>query len=471
MIPILLTALLFGRVPDSIRIQLQEILRFGNRDSALSIAKRVLQEDNNPKDWQEMARILWSRGAREESYKLLSIGRKKLGNKHLFGRDFYLLYYRKRDYEKALMELVNILREEKRFDWVKREALRLKRYLGAEKSKRILEKLSKEKPTEPKIYYLLSDLYLQERDFKKAANYLHKAGEEKGLIPLAREALSAGENDIATEILDMVDKGDRNAEWFFLKGRVLCEKKEYRKAQQALLKASERGHRKAKEILLNVLLTKLRNPQEVLRLTQLDSINIFRVKALLSLGKEEEAMRLATLGQKKSPEFAFELAYLKILGSDLVGADSAFKAFIMHFPSSDMVNDALFYMEIVNLLSGPGGVDVIKIEKALAMNRPKEAEEKARAFLREYQAGPLSDYTRLLLAKALVQQGKDGEALGVLKGLKEGTEGFIVAKGLFEAYKLARDSIGDPEEAQDILETLILRFPDSPYADVARSLM
>jgi len=460
-----------GNIPDSIYAKIQREINLREKDKALKIVRDYLEADTNSEDWLQLARFLRARGIREDSYTLLEEGRKKFKNPRLFSREFYSLYYRKRQYEDALKELVNILREEGNLNWIRREARRLERYLGRKNSIEILNSLSREKPEEPRINYLLADIYLRDGDFKKAAHYLKKAGETRGLVALSEEALLAGEPQIALDILNKIKGSDRNSHWYYLEGKAKVELNDYENATVSLEKALKMGEKSARDILFDILLTKLKDPEKILELTEKDTLNTYRLKAYLALGMFEKAKKLASLGATRNEDMAFFRAYLEMLTGDLTRADSLFKVFIARFPSSKKVNDALFYLELSSLLSNPQGEEVLDIERALLMQKEDVVEKRARDFLRKNQDTPLALYVKLLLADALVRQSRVGEAFGVLQSMKEGKEDFIVARGLLRAYFLARDSIGDIEEAQNILKTLILKFPDSPYADVARSFM
>lgn len=138
------------------------------------------------------------------------------------------------------------------------------------------------------------------------------------------------------------------------------------------------------------------------------------------------------------------------------------------FPQSLLANDAL---ELgVLTLSGDRGLELAKAMFDLDAGAVEASRKRAQELTRGNDAVAREAF--FLLSQILCQEGKYREALTVLDSLiARFPKGERAARALLEQAEIYRDSLRDESRFRATVERIVLEFPGSPYAPLARNLL
>ncbi len=137
-------------------------------------------------------------------------------------------------------------------------------------------------------------------------------------------------------------------------------------------------------------------------------------------------------------------------------------------PTSPLANEALEMAVLAR--TAKAGERIAHVMMLIETGALADAEAECRALIPIREASGEAGY--FLLATVLRLRGKPAEAIGVLDTLLAdyGTSARR-PRAMYRQALIARDDLGDDGTYRAKLQALILEFPDSPYAAVARGLM
>ena len=453
---------------DSLLIRARRLIRSGDTAGAIGVIEQFVEKKSDPEAYRKAAIFLRSSGLKEEAYALLERGRKKLGMDYLFAREFYIRALEKRDYEVAIREAMNRLIEGEDPGRVKREVLMVSRYLGKEKAIELVRKWMKRHRKITRAHLVLAELYLSAGKIEKAAREFELAGEVHANIALAREALQMGEPSVALSILQGFDEKERDAMWEFLMGRCLSELGEYEKAVEHLRKAEEGGVKGARDLIMDVYLERLNRPDLVLKATSSRGFDPVRIKALIKMGKSEEALKECSECDT-TQEGLYYCGLASLIRGDFTLADSFFNMLLRRYIAGERVNDVFYFKEI--LMSGSEG-EARKYFEALGYLLSGDAEKAARIARDRYgSSGALKPYFGYLWGKVMEKEGKWGDAFSLYREIYRKSPGYIAGECALRAYDIASERLNDPALAKEVLREFILKYPDSSFSEYFRTLL
>lgn len=137
-------------------------------------------------------------------------------------------------------------------------------------------------------------------------------------------------------------------------------------------------------------------------------------------------------------------------------------------PASPLVNDGLELALVADTADRAKGL--IRAMRALDAGNYDNAADQARRLL----AGEdmTAEMAHLLGAEALSRSGRPDGALALLADYRARfTQGKLRPRVMLQEAIIARDGLRDTDRYRDALDALILAFPESPYAPVARGLL
>ncbi len=193
----------------------------------------------------------------------------------------------------------------------------------------------------------------------------------------------------------------------------------------------------------------------------LDELYYNQAKPYLKEGKIKEAIKeIASLPRETEKKFYY-LAKFFFLAEEF---DSALKytfELARRFPKSDLRNS----LYELNLLATT--VEDIKPLIRAYLHIESGENKKAEEVLKKIDM----PYAKVLLAQIYFAEKKTELAIKLLEEtIYKDTTGFFASKALLDLAKIYQ-AINDEQRAMVILEELITRYPSSPFAPIARSLL
>jgi tetratricopeptide (TPR) repeat protein len=395
----------------------------------------------------------------------------------LFARDLYLKALNEKNYPEAVREALNGLLEGESLSWVSREVTRLRRFLGADRCIELVQDWVREHPGTKGANVVLGQLYLDEERLEEASMALRKAEDEQGLLRLADRLSYEGLYELGLDVLNGLPEAQRNELYHQVLGRTLRGLGRYEEAVLAFRRVYEMGGKfggEALHELVGCYLENLNDPRAVLELTPIggDDLTGYRAQALFLLGETDSALALFEAGGERTrTEHRFFQGKLLFLLGRAVEADSVLKEFIKGAPDARDVTEALFYLEVITSLGTTDGFsNYVELERNLALKRFDDVISHAREHVAQEPDTLLRALEKFTMARALACGDRAGEAIEFFREVGRESPTYVGARSLFEAFRAA-ESVGNPDLGKDILRELILEFPDSPYAKVARSYL
>jgi tetratricopeptide (TPR) repeat protein len=423
--------------------------------------------------YARLGRIYRSKGLPREALELWRRGRTALGKDHLFAREFYLKALNERDYLEAIREALNGLLDGETLSWVTREMTRVARFLGEDRTENEIQGWVRAHPEVREGHVVLGQFYLDRGNLELASRELRAAQDEAGLMALAGRLSVEGMYELCLDVLESIPEGERSGAYHGILGRTLRGLGRFEDAASALKRAYESGEEAVDE-LVSCYLEDLRDPEAVLALEPRHGVDLrgHWARALFHLGEPDSALTLLEgAGENIRGEDRFLQGELLFYSGRAEASDSVLKAFINDAPDAPQVTQALFYLEIItSLKEEPGFGTYVALERDLALGRHSEVLDAAREAALAETDSTLRSLDRFVMGRALLRTDRVGEAIGLFREIGAESPDYVGARSLFEAYRAA-EALGDMELGEEILRDLILGFPDSPYAQVARSYL
>ncbi len=190
--------------------------------------------------------------------------------------------------------------------------------------------------------------------------------------------------------------------------------------------------------------------------------------AQVALGQLDQAR--VTLGRLKSPteRVLFLLARVLFYRQEFDSARYYVAELAQRFPQSFLVNDGLDLVLLTH-----GGEQAQELAQAM-LESETGADEAAARRCQELAKGNdiVAEQACFLLARIARKQGKSKDALAILDGFIERFEQSPrQARARLEQAEIFSRDLKDENRYRQTLEELIVDFPGSPYAPVARSLL
>lgn len=430
---------------------IEKALKEGNISKADSIAHRIVKETDNPYILRRIYFLYRRYGFEDEGLDLLKEGRAHFKDETLFAQEFYIYYARHRDYENAFYELLNLAGGGS--IWAERELTRYINFLGTRKVEKIVKRWGKK--TGKPIDEILAKVYIDRGLIDKAIKVL-KGERDSLLMELSKEALIKGKPDVALEALKKIkiESGERE----FLIASAYKIKGKYKDALNHYMKADSLGY-PAKDSIASILINELGKPEDALTLTDISSH--FRLDALIKLGRFEEA-DTSVCGFFQDPETIYRCILVKEILGKREELDSLSKIFLKKYPKSDYVNDVLFILYEMNEMMNRWDV-FVEVKKAYLMGEYGKVEKLVKKH-------PEDAHLLIYLGLALEREGRANESYSIFKKVGEKKE-LRGAYALYKASLVALNELGDKKLAEETLKELILKFPETPYAEVAREML
>ena len=465
----ILIALLFLAPPDTLIQKIRELIKNNNIEKAETLTHQYLQENKNKEAYLLISRLFKNFGYREKGLSILKEGRRVLKDESLFAHEFYIDAISKRDFKTGLKEALNLLAQGKNISWVEREIIRIKKFLGLDATVKEIKRWQKKHKKVEGVKEILASLYISEDRLKDAVEIIGKKGDSKSLEKLALMALKENKPDIALDALNKIKEKERGSSWFFLFGKTMELVGNLEEAVRYYEIAWKSGYEDAKTPLFEILLVPLNDPERVLSLVKIP--DEWYIRALLKLGKFDEAESLC-MYISENEEIAYLCAELTLLQGNILAADSLFREMLVKYGRGNRVNDALLWLYLINNYGGETDfLFLLKMERFYIQGKYTEVEDKIKKILKSKGGSPLIPYFVYLLASTLEKERKYDEAFSLLIEAGNTGENFIGAKSYLKAHQIAKNELKNEELSRDILRKLLLQYPDSPYADVARTYL
>jgi tetratricopeptide (TPR) repeat protein len=192
-------------------------------------------------------------------------------------------------------------------------------------------------------------------------------------------------------------------------------------------------------------------------------------RALIQAGSITEARKLLMARDNPTDEEVYWLAKLYFLGQDYDSTQIWVDELFQLHPHSQFLNDALL-LELFIASSKGEGLDEI----SQAMLRYEEgARQLARDGLKDIiaQGGGLADDAYLLMAQFYEAEGEVELARAALEELRsQFPESFLIPQAMLDEALLYH-ALGKDKSFKRLLEELILKYPVTPQAFIARGYL
>ncbi len=364
-----------------------------------------------------------------------------------FGRQHYMEALQRRDFQEALQWLLVTARQSRNLRWALREIRRLAPFVSLEDARKTVKALG----NPPQGLALLSRLALVKGYRQEAYRLALQARDPQTLLLLAREALAEAEVGEALRLLEALPEEQRTPEAWLLLARTYRQLGELERAREAYLRALPEGRREFLEFLLHS-----GHAREVPRLADRTTQDL-AAWAWVLLGDTTRAESLARqIPGARGEALQIQLAVLR---GNLARADTLIRRFALHYPDDPWTAEALTLLDL--LQTDPHLLPAL--QRYLASRFPAGA-----GTPDTLTRNPAA---RFLAALAAERQGRLDRALGLYQEIAASDTSAWAALALYRAGRLFLQSLGDTLKARDLWVQLIQRYPQSPYAAMARSAL
>ncbi len=365
-----------------------------------------------------------------------------------FGRQHYFEALQRRDFPEALRWLFEVARQTGDLRWPLRELARLAPFVDLEDARAVLRSLGDFEAG----HVLLSRLYLLKGRREDAYREALKARDPQTLALLAREALAEADVADALQLLQAIPEDRRGPEAWLLLAQVHRQLGDSRAALEAYRRALPRGRREFLEYLLQ-----LGQTREVPRYADSTTLDLVAWAKVL----EGDTARAESLAARISgPEGERLRILLALLKGRRARADTLIRRFVLHHPADPWAAEALTLLDL--LQTAPELLP--EIQRYLTARAPGVPQG----------SGPSSHPSPAALflrARTAEEQGHLDVALGLYRELAEQDTTSWAALALYRAARIHQDALQDTATARTLWQQLIQRFPQSPYAALARGAL
>ncbi len=399
---------------------------------------------------------IFFRGYQEVADQVLQAAIQRWGEEP-FLREQYQKALWARDYERALDVLLRELKVKKDVAYVLSEVRRLKKYLGASAFQDALKRAGEFR----EAHIVRAWLAFDAGDWEQAIQEALKSKDPTLMLDLADRLVQDRQMDRAERLLKVIPKENQTETYFLLRARIARARGQWRKSLEFYEKAGPSAHPE----LLETLLEHHQYEEVLRRATQPGDLR-YRVQALLALNRLEEAKQLVSA--QPDPYSQYLNALLELVDGNPARADTLFRNFVNGFPRSAEADQALFHLEILRTFGSSKAFALYQsVQRALLTQRPDSAFPWIEAFQPET---PHDQSLRLYLLGLLSERvNRVDQALGYYRELGAQDTVFLGAYALYRAAKLEMEAVRDTQAALETLKLLIRRFPQSPYAAIART--
>lgn len=366
-----------------------------------------------------------------------------------FGRQHYMEALQRRDYPEALYWLFQVAQRTQDLRWPLRELRRLAPFISLEDAQRVRKTLGEF----PGSGVLLSRLYLLKGHREEAYREALRARDPETLKLLAREALAESDVADALRLLQALPKEHRDAEAWLLLARGYRQIGDTTAALEAYRHALPQGRREFLSFLL-----RLGRPQAVLEFADSTTLDLAAWAHVLQ-GDTAQAESLARhLTGPTGERLQIQLA---LLTGDLARADTLIRRFVLHYPQDPWAAEALTLLDLLH--ADPRLLPEVQRYLWASTTAPEGS-----TLADTVPSSPAARYLRARTAEAA---GQWDIALGLYQELAETDSLPWAALALYRAGHLYRDALHDTLTARTLWQQLVQRFPQSPYAALARSAL
>ncbi len=430
--------------------------KVGDSARVLYYGRLWMQQTPTPLQARGVYSQIYFRGYRSAADSILKLAIQRWGEEP-FLREEYQKALWARDYEQALDVLMRELKIKKDVPYVLSEVRRLKKYLGASAFESALKQAGEFK----EAHIVRAWLALDAGDWDLAVQEAQKSQDPNLMLDLADRLIQDRAYDLADRLLRILPKSAQNDTYFLLRARVARALGKHKEAETFYERAGESAHAEYLSYLLE-----RQEFAKVLDLATQSQDLPYRVQALLALGRIDEARQLVSV--QSDPHSQYLYALLELVRGKVQRADTLFQKFVNAFPRSTEADQALFHLEMIRSLRDTQALALyLRVQRALLTQHPDSALQ----WVESYAAKTPEDRSlRLYLLGQLNETlQRIDQALGYYHELGDQDSLFLGAFALYRAAKLEMEAVRDTQAALETLKTLIRRFPQSPYAAIART--
>lgn len=436
---------------------------FGTKQLREALRQVRLAVDAQPGLMMLFLEILEHWGEFGEAIEYLQQARRASGDSAFLAARMAELYERDGKFVQAAGEVVRIVNQQP-------EALagflgKLSLYAGKVKLKPMLDEVEKIRDTRARAR-AQAEVYLARGQWQKALETLEPVFGDDGMYGFAREAEAREAWDVALKVYQDQDLYADQARVLRMMGRekealaVLAkDQSPEAKFELAELFRMEQGElRSAVESYTEVL---ARRPQHEPSVYGLASASV-------GLGETRKAAAVLRGLEKKTDRVLLLLAEVALFQGELDSVKSLVAELATRFPNSQLLNDGL-ELALVAMAGERAGLlgDAMLSERQGRLGR---AEEQFQALVRGSDA--VAEMAHFGLAGVLRKAGRSRDALLLLDDFAGRFPASPRrAKALLTQSEIAQAELKDENKQRELLEYLVVEYPGSSLAPIARSLL
>jgi len=481
----------------------------------------IRRHRKNPSVYRSIANVLLQNRLYDEAIRIYLRGRKEIGRKDLYALELAQLHAYRQNYRSATQEYLRFLLANPH-QWSYVES-RLAQFSGTHETylqvTGVLRDWIRKYPTNTGIRKLLISTLISFGDFEGAFREvlsfekLRSAQKSRKEMPPGRElqrfgeiCLREGRYDLARKAFQEILRSypnypDRGRVEFEL-ARVESEQGNFREALRLYARVASRyrGSDLAFQAMFRrgeIFRDQLRLPDSAVvcyrGILERSKQNSRKVQALIALGEVEmlrgnlpaardffqKALRLPVRNSRQDfqrrVETHLRLAEVSFYEKDFEAVRRHVDA-ILKIPSGNMdneyVNDALEFSLLVNNYGGPDGEALERYATALLylrQHRLKEARDVLERIQAEFSESPILPRVLFTLADIQVQLGDYAAAAVRYQELVQRfPDDPLGDDALWRMARLYEEKLKSPGKAVEAYDQLLVRYPDSMYADRAR---
>jgi TolA-binding protein len=311
---------------------------------------------------------------------------------------------------------------------------------------------------------LKSKLYLSQKNYPQALKEIKSLDSPTALYNFAKECEAQEQYQIAVQLYQELGNFSDMARVLRKMGKVteavealkLATGVEAQLELADLLRLELKDYPNAKKNYLSVVKQK---PQ--------DQAYYGLVASLISLGELSEAKNYLKEMGKVTDQSLFFLIQIYFYETSFDSAQKYIQQLSHNFPTSPFLNDAL----AIGILIAEGSEDLPDYAQATFHLAKEQYEEGIKLTQKLIQrTNKVAEYGFLLLAQFYLAKKEPNLALSALQELKQKFPNSpLLPKAKFEQAKIYSEQLKDKVKEKEVLEELIVQFPNSVYAVLARN--
>jgi tetratricopeptide (TPR) repeat protein len=434
------------------------------RNEALAELRRAAKRW--PAHASGLAEVAARHEARTEAVALYRQARQLAGADQLYAERLISLHEELGQYQAAVREVVQLLN--RRPDEIHRWSQKLSSYAGKTDLRVLIAELEKLDSPRTRARAQAAVLTALGRS-AEAARLLKSALSDQELSQLAQEWESEGRLESALAVYQVLASHTRAAQVLRRLGRT-------EQARQALaLDQGVGAQLELGELLLDAgdCRAAAEAYEKVLRQRPNHAPALLGMsRARLGMGEPAQARAFIRRIERLQDQELLLLARSFLVEGRFDSAADYARRVVRVQPQSALANDGL---ELLLLLSASRSDSSSVVELARAMAEPQTGAYTSgtrRVVTLAHGRGPVAEAATLLSAQFLLRQGRPQDALIVLDSFPQRFPSSpLRPRAMLEAARVLSDGLNDPARSRRALEALVLEYPGSPYAPIARSLL